>query len=123
MDVIHTAIWVDDIDEMLEFYVDALGLERTHSFTSDGVENVYVGGGDAEIQFRHSEDHDAVSPDRAAMDHLAVGVDDVDATFERMVDETGCEIVDEPRTNEQAGARVAFVEDPQGYVLELVQAE
>ena len=123
MDVIHTAIWVDDIDEMLEFYVDALGLEQTWAFTADGIENVYVGGENGEIQFRHSDDHDAVSPDREAMDHIAVTVDDVDDKVDQMVEDTGCEVVDGPMHQEAADTRIAFIEDPQGYVVELVQVE
>lgn len=122
MDVIHAAIHVEDLDAMRAFYVDALGLDETHSFTYRGVENVYVGGEGGEIQFRHDPDRERpVDPDREAFDHVAVGVEDVDGAFEDLVTETGCPVVERPTTVEQAGARVAFVEDPQGYVLELVE--
>ncbi|MFB6304259.1 MAG: VOC family protein [Haloferacaceae archaeon] len=122
MDVIHTAIHVSDLDAMREFYVDALGLAEHHSFTYRGVENVYVGGEHGEIQFRYDPDRERpVEPDRETLDHLAVGVDDVDDAFDDLVTETGCPVVDRPTTVDQAGARVAFVEDPEGYVLELVE--
>lgn len=42
-DVIHTALWVSDIDETVDFYVDGLGLAHNWEFTSDGVRNVYLG--------------------------------------------------------------------------------
>ncbi|MFB6068607.1 MAG: VOC family protein [Halobacterium sp.] len=121
MDVIHTAIWVSDLERSYEFYVDGLGLEESHRFVLDGVENVYVGGDHGEIQLRYDGADRDVDPDREALDHVALGVDDVDAEFERLRDETGCPVVEEPFTVEQAGARVAFVEDPAGYVVELVE--
>ncbi len=121
MDVIHTAIWVSDLDNAREFFVDGLGLEENWSFTLDGITNVYVGGENGEIQLRYSDDHDEPNPDRETIDHIAVSVDDVDAETTRMVEETGCEVVDGPLTVEAAGARVSFIEGPDGYVVELVE--
>lgn len=121
MDVIHTAIWVSDLDEARAFLVDALGLDEKWSFTLDGVENVYVGGEHGEIQLRSDPDHDEPAPDRETIDHIAVSVDDAEAETERMVAETGCEVVDGPLTVEAAEARVAFIEGPDGYVVELVE--
>jgi lactoylglutathione lyase len=122
MDVIHTALWVSDLDEARAFFVDALGLEENWSFTLDGVENVYVGGEHGEIQLRHSPNREAPDPDRTTIDHIAVTVDDVTAETERMVEETGCTVVDGPMTVEAADARVSFLEGPDGYVVELVEA-
>lgn len=121
MDVIHTAIWVSDLEDAREFFVDGLGLEENWSFTLDGVENVYVGGEHGEIQLRYDPDHDLPDPDRDRIDHIAVAVDDADAETERMVEETGCEVVDGPLTVEVAEARVSFIEGPDGYVVELVE--
>ncbi|MFP8952230.1 VOC family protein [Natrialbaceae archaeon A-arb3/5] len=121
MDVIHTAIWVSNLEDAREFFVEGLGLEETRSFTFDGTENVYVGGEHGEIQLRYDPDRDAPDPDRAAFDHVAVSVEDVDAEAERVVEATGCEIVEGPITVETAGARVAFLDGPEGYVVELVE--
>lgn len=121
MDVIHTAIRVSDLEEARAFFVDALGLEEKWSFTLDGVENVYVGGEHGEIQIRYDPDVDVPEVDRETIDHLAVSVEDADAETERMVEETGCEVVDGPVTVEAAEARVAFIEGPDGYVVELVE--
>jgi len=122
MEVIHTAIWVSDLEKARGFFVDALGLEETWSFTLDGVENVYVGGEHGEIQLRHDPDRDAPAPDRASIDHVAVSVDDVDAETERVVEETGCAVLDGPVTMDVADARVSFLEGPDGYVVELVES-
>jgi lactoylglutathione lyase len=121
MDVIHTAIRVSDLEEAREFFVEALGLEEHWSFTLGGVENVYVGGEHGEIQLRYDPAADDPEPDREAFDHLAVSVDDADAETERMVEETDCEVVKGPLTVEAAEARVAFIEGPDGYVVELVE--
>lgn len=122
MDVIHAALWVDDLDAALSFYVDGLGLDRRRSFAFRGTENVYVGGEHGELQLRHDPDGGPVDPDRSTVDHVAVGVDDVDEAFADLIERTGCPVVEEPMTVEQAGTRVAFVEDPEGYVIELVAA-
>lgn len=120
MGLIHTAITVSDLDAMLDFYGE-LGLSKTGEFTMNGVENVYVGGDDGlEIQFKHDPDSDDdVEP--AGIDHLAVEVDDADEAFEDLVSATGCPVVRKPFDVDPVGAHVAFVEDPDGYVVELVE--
>ncbi|RJT05488.1 VOC family protein [Halococcus sp. IIIV-5B] len=121
MDVIHSAVWVSDIDETLAFYTDALDLEKTREFESgEGARNVFVAGeGDTEIQFKYLPDRDA--PEPAGYDHVAIAVEDTDATVERLVAETDCTLNRGPLDSEGANARVAFIEDPDGYGIELVE--
>ncbi|RQG92536.1 VOC family protein [Natrarchaeobius chitinivorans] len=121
MDVVHTAICVSDLEDARAFFVDALGLEEKWSFTAGDTENVFVGGEHGEIQLRYDPDRPDPEPDGTTIDHLAVTVDDVDAETERMVDETGCAVVDGPVTVDAAGSRVSFIEGPDGYVVELVE--
>lgn len=126
MGVIHTAIWVSDLEATKAFYMDGLGFEHQLDFEwpadgDDSVYNLYVGHDNgAEIQFRYDPERtEAIEP--TGIDHIALGVDDVDAEFDRIVDETGCPVVSEPATVDPAGTRVAFLEDPDGYVVELVE--
>jgi len=121
MDVIHTAIRVSDTDAAREFFVDGLGLSENWSFALDGAENVYVGGERGEIQLRHDPDRAAPDANGSGLDHVAGSVADADAEFERVVDATDCDVVEPPTTIDAAGARVAFVEGPDGYVVELVE--
>lgn len=76
MDVIHTAVWVSDTEEPLDFYVDTLGLEKELAHVSeDGTEKVYVvgDGSDTEIQFRCDPTaNDQITP--AGIDHLEISV-------------------------------------------------
>jgi lactoylglutathione lyase len=118
--VIHTCIAVSDPEASLEFYGE-LGLERTGEFTLGGVRNVYVGGDEgAEIQFRHDPERtDPIEPE--GMDHLAVAVDDCEAAFEELRAATDCGVRDEPTVIDAADAVAAFVYDPDGYVVELVE--
>lgn len=121
MDVIHTAIWVADIDRTRAFYIDGLGLSENWAFTAeDGVQNVYIGGENAEIQFKYDP---AGGPeiDPGTMAHVAVGVDSTDETFDRLVDRAEPPVREEPTTMAEIDRRVAFVEDPDGYVVELVE--
>lgn len=121
MDVIHTAIWVTDLEATTDFYEGVVGLDHRWDFTHDGVVNYYVGTDDgAEIQFKYDPDsNDGIEP--SGIDHLALGVDDVDATFEHVVAASGAEVVLEPTDIEAADRRAAFVTDPDGYVVEFVQ--
>lgn len=121
MDVIHTAIWVSDLEATTDFYEGVLGLDHRWDFTHDGVVNYYVGtDAAAEIQFKYDPDSTGdIEP--AGIDHLAFGVDDVDATFERVVSISDAEVILEPTDIEAADRRAAFVTDPDGYVVEFVQ--
>lgn len=122
MHAIHTAVQVSDLEATTAFYEDVLGLSYQREFTGeDGVVNYYVGtDAGASLQFKYDPDGDgAVEP--SGIDHLAFAVDDVDATFERVVDESGCDVFLEPTTFDAADRRAGFVYDPDGYVVEFVQ--
>jgi len=121
MDVAHVALWVSDVDRAIEFY-EALGLERTWSFEMDGVEKIYLGDEHGELQLKHDPDRTTpIAPGRADVDHVALTVDDLDATVEQAV-EAGGTVVTDPLTVEAADAYVAFVEDPEGYTLEFIES-
>lgn len=122
MDVIHTAIWVSDIDRTREFYTEALDLAENWSFTGDdGVENVFIGGENAEFQFKY-DPTGGPTIDPGTMAHLAVGVEDTDASFDRAVERADPPVRQEPTTMPDIGSRVAFIEDPDGYVVEIVES-
>lgn len=121
MDVIHTAVWVSDLERTLEFYVDSMGLERTREFESgDGATNVFVAGeSGVEIQFKYKQGREFRPP--AGFDHIAIAVDDTDAEVDRLVEDVGATLRRGPLTTAATGTRVAFIEDPDGYGVELVE--
>ena len=117
--VLHVCLNVADADESVEFY-EQLGFEESWSFeTEDGrTTNRYVADGEGtELQLSDTEGETEFDVG-SAWDHLAVGVEDVDATFEEL-DHYGA--VQEPARNEPADAYTAFVEDPDGHVVELIE--
>ena len=122
MDVLHTALWVGDVDRSLAFYADGLGLERTNEFVGgDGATNLYLAGDDGtELQLKYRADGEGPAVEPAGIDHVAFAVDDTDAALEALVDRTGCPVRRGPLDSDGANARVAFVEDPDGYGVELV---
>ena len=121
MDVLHTAIWISDLESAKEFYLDGLGLDYSRDFSSNGVRNYFMAGeGDAEIQFKHDPNGGAdVTPD--GIDHLAVAVEDAEATFTRLTEDWESDPVKEPTKLETTGSIIAFVTDPDGYTVELIQ--
>ena len=123
MDVIHHAIWVSDLDRILEFYVGELGLEQTNEFVSgDGATNVYVAGGsDVEIQFKHEDGRAVAQREDGVFDHVAIAVEDTDAEVERLCEEGSATLERGPLDSEGANARVAFISDPEGNGIELVE--
>lgn len=121
MDVINAAIWVSDMDVAREFFVEDIGLEEHWSFELDAIQNVYVGGSNAEIQLRYDPSRKIPTATRANLDHIALGVNDVDAEYQRLHTEADCAEVAPPRTVEEAGKRVGFLRGIDGYVIELVE--
>ncbi|QFU84688.1 VOC family protein [Natronorubrum aibiense] len=121
MDVLHTAVWIDDIDATTDFYCDGLGLEHTRDFVGDdGATNYYVRGeSETEIQFKYDDTDRDLEPSGIA--HVAIAVEDIDDTLETLVDEHGSEIVGEPTEIERSNIRIAFATDPSGYIVELVE--
>ena len=121
VDVIHTALWVSDVTRSRTFYVDGLGLSETRDFLVRGdEENVFLAGeGETELQLKYAPDHE-VEAGRAGFDHFAVEVDDTDAMADRL-EEFGGEVTRGPLDSEAAQARIAFVADPDGHLVELIQ--
>jgi lactoylglutathione lyase len=118
MDILHTCMNVSDADTLADWYVENLDFERSWEFTSEDTRNVYVADDSGvEIQLSDTEGEDEFAFG-TGWDHLAVKVDDVDATFAE-IDHHG--VVKEPGDQPAAGARTAFVEDPDGHVVELIE--
>jgi lactoylglutathione lyase len=120
MDVLHTCMNVADAAESVEWYVEQLGFEETWGFeTPDGeTVNRYVAADNGvEIQLSETEG-ETPSEQGDAWDHLAVSVESVDEAFGE-IDHHG--VVQEPADQPAAGARTAFVEDPDGHVVELIE--
>lgn len=121
MELLHTALWVADPEPIIQFYTETLGLVESREFVGpDGATNIFlVDDSDHELQLKVDEHRDQTPPQ--GIDHIAVGVDDVDATFQEILDRWDSEVVLEPTDGQVNDVRIAFVTDPEGYTVELIQ--
>ena len=126
MNLLHVAIPVADIAATERFYIDGLGFTRVHAFEgADGLRNVYVSDDSGtEIQFTHwpnRKDTVRSAPHHHLRQHIAVGVADLDETFADLVATIDPPVHAEPSREEASGSRIAFVADPDGHPVELVE--
>jgi len=120
MDVVHTAMWVSDLETTTTFYEEVLGLSVSREFEgADGVVNYFLcGDSETELQFKYDPEAERdVSPSGFA--HTALTVEDLDSTLDRVANSEGS-VNDGPMTIE--GGRVAFCEDPDGYGIEFIES-
>src|SRR5690242_8692257 len=123
--LIHTMINVTDLQRSLDFYVTLLGmkeLRRAH-IADEGRTVVFVGFGPEastaviELTYRMSVraiDHGS------AFGHIAIAFDDVRVATEKFR-QSGATVTREPFVTPSGSAVVAFLADPDGYAIELVQ--
>ncbi|MFC5134702.1 MULTISPECIES: VOC family protein [Haloferacaceae] len=132
MDVLHAAMWVEDVESAEAFYTEGLGLHRTREFESDdGATNRFVGGkSDAEIQFKYyaddadggdGEDNGDDGGPASGFDHVAVAVEDIEESIATLTEEFDSELLKGPKHLEDKDIRIAFVTDPEGYTVELIE--
>ena len=125
MQLLHTMIRVNDLDQSLRFYCDALGMKllRKHDFPGGRFTLAFVGYGD---EANHTVIELTYNWDTHAYDigtgfgHLAIGVSDI----HRKCDELrakGVKVVREPGPMKHGSTEIAFIEDPNGYRIELIQ--
>ncbi|HEY1531135.1 MAG TPA: VOC family protein [Galbitalea sp.] len=121
---------VNDVDEAVAFYRDALGLDVLNNVESGGFHWVTVGNADkpgAQIVLsephagRSQADGDALQElvTKGVMPLLVFGTDDVDAAFER-AQATGAEVLQEP-TDQAWGPRDCAFRDPSGNTIRIWQ--
>jgi lactoylglutathione lyase len=125
MRLLHTMIRVNDLDESLRFYCDALGMRllRKRDFAGGRFTLAFVGYGDEEAQtvieltYNWDTHHYDVGN---GFGHLAIGVPDIYKTCEALRSQ-GVKVVREPGPMQHGSTVIAFVEDPNGYRIELIQ--
>ena len=125
---LHTMIRVRDLEKSLAFYKQHLGMQelRRTDFPDGRFTLAFVGYGDEAkntvIELTHNWDQDEPYDHGAAFGHLAVAVPDIYGTCERMEAE-GVKIPRPPGPMKFGGGstHMAFIEDPDGYKIELIQ--
>jgi len=124
MRLLHTMIRVNDLEESIKFYCDLLGMKllRKKDFPSGRFTNAFVGFGseseESVVELTYNWDIHQYDLGNG-FGHLAVGVDDIYQTCEALRSKGG-KVVREPGPMKHGGSEIAFVEDPNGYKIELI---
>jgi lactoylglutathione lyase len=122
---LHTMYRITDPDKSRAFY-EALGFEfrREMDIVRDGqteATNYFLGVPGQEEELELTFNHDGRSYELGTgYGHIAVGVDDLDATLAQLA-EQGIEPEREPYRVREGGSRLCFVQDPDSYRIELIE--
>ncbi|WP_413441849.1 lactoylglutathione lyase [Synechococcus sp. MIT S1220] len=125
MRLLHTMLRVGDLERSLAFYTEMLGMQllRRKDYPGGRFTLAFVGYGSeqdqAVLELTHNWDTEAYTLGDA-YGHIALGVDDIYATCS-VITEKGGRVVREPGPMKHGATVIAFVEDPDGYKVELIQ--
>jgi lactoylglutathione lyase len=123
MELIHTCYRIADAERSVAFY-EALGFEERRRLPiGEEAVNIFMGlpGDGDRLELTYNFD----GPDGGydigtGYGHIAVTVDDLDATLARL-SEHGIEPERPPYQVREGGSRICFVRDPDGYRVELIE--
>ena len=125
MRLLHTMIRVNNLEESLKFYCDALCMKllRNKDYPSGEFSLAFVGYGNEKdntvIELTYNWGTSSYELGNA-FGHLAIGVDDIYKTCAELKTK-GVKVVREPGPMKHGGAVIAFIEDPTGYKVELIE--
>ena len=121
MELIHTCYRIGDIDRSVAFY-EALGFEELRRMPiRDEAINVFMGlpddGARLELTYNHGVDSYELG---TGYNHIALTVDDLDATLEELGGQ-GIEPEKPPYRVSEGGSLLCFVRDPDRYRVEIIE--
>jgi lactoylglutathione lyase len=125
MRLLHTMLRVGNLTDSIRFYCDVLGMKllRQQDFPEGKFTLAFVGYGDESdhpvIELTHNWETSAYTIGDG-YGHIAIGVDDIFATCDRIVAKGG-KLTRNPGAMKHGTTIIAFVEDPTGYKVELIQ--
>ena len=125
--MLHTMIRVRDLETSLAFYTDKLGMRllRRKDYESGRFTLAFVGYGREEdatvIELTHNWDQKEPYQLGSAFGHLAIGVSKLYEVCARL-QAAGVKIPRPPGPMQHGGSEIAFIEDPDGYRIELIQS-
>ncbi len=124
MRLLHTMLRVGSLEASIQFYTEVLGMSllRQKEYPDGGFTLAFLGYGP---ESQHTALELTYNWDKASYDvgngfgHLAVEVDDVYRAAEKMKD-SGGKVIREAGPMNAGSTIIAFVEDPDGYQIELI---
>ena len=118
MRIHHVGICVPDVEKALDFYTRVLGFRQEETINLGGVNYYFVGDGNISIEIEPSHTPGSNSHDNG-IGHIALAVDDLEVLAERLRREEITFLV--PPSQFRPDRKIAFIEDPQGIRLQLIQ--
>ena len=127
MRLLHTMLRVGNLEESLKFYTEVLGMRllRQKDYPEGKFTLAFVGYGDEsdttvlELTYNWGVTEYNLGD---AYGHIAIGVDDIYGTCEE-IKARGGKVSREPGPMKHGSTVIAFVQDPDGYKVELIQLE
>lgn len=125
--IMHTMLRVRDLDASIAFYTGLLGMQvlEKNDFPEGKFTLAFVGYGSVkdhtaiELTYNYGDNEYALGD---AFGHIALETSDIYATAERLR-AGGAQIVREPGPMKHGSTHIAFIKDPDGYMIELVQPD
>jgi lactoylglutathione lyase len=125
MQLLHTMLRVGNLEESVKFYTEVLGMKllRQKEYPDGKFTLAFVGYGDdsdhtvLELTYNWGVEKYNLGD---AYGHIAIGIDDIYGTCEE-IKTRGGKVSREPGPMKHGSTVIAFVEDPDGYKVELVQ--
>jgi len=124
--ILHTMIRVKDLDRSIDFYTRLLGMNllRKNDYPGGRFSLAFVGYGDeastAVIELTHNWDQGEPYALGSGFGHVAIGVPDIYGACKKLEQE-GVKIPRPPGPMKHGTTVIAFVEDPDGYKIELIE--
>ncbi len=124
MRLLHTMLRVGDLKRSIEFYTNVLGMRllRQKDYPEGRFTLAFVGYGDEKantvIELTHNWDTDSYDLGKG-FGHIAIEVDDVYQAVDSLR-ERGGKVIREAGPMNAGTTVIAFVEDPDGYAIELL---
>ena len=125
MRILHTMLRVNDLEASKRFYCEVLGMKllREKEYPDGKFTLAFVGYGDEdssaviELTYNWGKTSYALGD---AFGHVAIGTEDIRAACEK-IRAAGGKITREPGPMKHGTTMIAFVEDPSGYKIELIE--
>jgi len=124
--LLHTMIRVKNLDRSLEFYCDKMGMKKLRSLDFPGARFslVYLGYASdrdhAVLELTYNWDESEEYTHGSGYGHIGIGVNGL-AGFCDALAERGVNILRPAGEMMNSGIHIAFIEDPDGYKIELIE--